>query len=211
VAASDGNLYATSSGGGANHTGQIYQVTLSGQAQLVASFPPKNQGLAQPGTLMEAADGNLYGTTSSWEIFKYDLTTKALTNIYQLATSGSQGACPCQMVQGTDGKLYAAAVGGGAYPGIGVVFSLDIGLPKPLPLVTGLYPPSGPAGQQVILWGNYLLGATAVTFNGVPATTFLVTSTRSIKATVPAGATTGPVLVTTPNGTSTNTQTFTVN
>jgi hypothetical protein len=62
----------------------------------------------------------------------------------------------------------------------------------------------------VILWGNYLLGASAVSFNGTPATTFKSTSVQSVAATVPADATSGPVTVTTANGSFTTTQGFTV-
>jgi hypothetical protein len=109
-----------------------------------------------------------------------------------------------------DGKHYGVTPVGGNYPGIGAVFSLEIGLPKPEPVVSGLYPASGPVGNKVTLWGNYLLGATSVTFNGVWASSVAVTSVRSVVATVPAGATTGPVSVTTANGTFTTSQNFTV-
>jgi hypothetical protein len=60
------------------------------------------------------------------------------------------------------------------------------------------------------LWGNYLLGATSVSFDGVPAQYIGVTSIQSVWATVPAGAATGPVTVTTPIGSFTTTTNFTV-
>ncbi len=49
-----------------------------------------------------------------------------------------------------------------------------------------------------------------MTFNGVSATTFNVVSSTKITAVVPAGATTGPVKVTTPAGPVTSTTNFTV-
>jgi uncharacterized protein (TIGR03437 family) len=55
-------------------------------------------------------------------------------------------------------------------------------------------------GQSVIILGNGLTGSTRVTFNGTAAA-FTVESDTYIKATVPAGATTGVVSVVTPSGT----------
>jgi len=69
---------------------------------------------------------------------------------------------------------------------------------------------AGDVGQQVLLWGSNLLGATAVNFNGTAATTFKVASVQGVYADVPNGATTGPITVTTPNGSSTTSQSFTV-
>jgi hypothetical protein len=98
-----------------------------------------------------------------------------------------------------------------ALPGTGAVLSLEIGLPKPEPVVSVLHPVSWPVGKKVTLWGNYLLEATSVTLNGLPATSVAVTSVRSVVATVPAGATTGPVSInTTAIGPFSTTQRFTV-
>lgn len=59
--------------------------------------------------------------------------------------------------------------------------------------------------------GNFykLTGATSVTFNGTAAT-FTVVSSSEITATVPAGATTGEVKVTTPSRTLTSNVNFRV-
>jgi hypothetical protein len=69
----------------------------------------------------------------------------------------------------------------------------------PAPMLTGVAPSSAAVGDLVTLSGMALRFATFVKFNGVPAT-FTVVSDTSITATVPNGATTGRISVTTPGG-----------
>jgi uncharacterized protein (TIGR03437 family) len=57
-------------------------------------------------------------------------------------------------------------------------------------------PASGKVGASVMILGSNLTGTTAVSFNGTEAA-FDVVSATEITATVPAGATTGEVEVTT--------------
>ncbi|WP_406407831.1 IPT/TIG domain-containing protein [Streptomyces halstedii] len=74
-----------------------------------------------------------------------------------------------------------------------------------VPQVTGVTPANGPTagGTSVVLTGTGFTGATAVTFAGVPATSFLVNSATQISAVTPAGTTGAAVVtVTTPGGTS---------
>jgi hypothetical protein len=77
------------------------------------------------------------------------------------------------------------------------------------PTIAGFSPSSGPVGASVTVTGTAFTGATAVTFNGVSAS-FTVDSATQVTATVPAGATTGPIGVTTPGGTATSVSSFTV-
>ncbi|MFN8010977.1 MAG: putative Ig domain-containing protein [Holophagaceae bacterium] len=67
--------------------------------------------------------------------------------------------------------------------------------------ITLLGPSSGKVGTSVLITGTGFLGASAVTFNGVPAT-FVTVGSNMISATVPAGATTGKVTVVSPTGTA---------
>ncbi|MEU9061000.1 IPT/TIG domain-containing protein [Streptomyces sp. NPDC048430] len=74
-----------------------------------------------------------------------------------------------------------------------------------VPVVTGVAPSSGPTagGTSVTLTGTGFTGATAVTFAGIPATSFMVNSATQITAVAPAGSAGAAVVnVTTPGGTS---------
>jgi len=82
--------------------------------------------------------------------------------------------------------------------------------PPPTPTISSFAPTSGAVGTTVSIVGTGFTGAGKVTFNGVMATTFSVASDTAISATVPSGATTGPIAVTTSGGTGTSTVAFTV-
>lgn len=86
---------------------------------------------------------------------------------------------------------------------------IGCGNPCP-PTITSFTPTSGTVGTSVVITGTQLTGATAVTFGGVSATTINVNSRTQITTTVPGGALTGPIVVTTPGGTGTSTTNFTV-
>jgi len=89
-------------------------------------------------------------------------------------------------------------------------YSVWLAAPDSAPTVTGFTPTSGPVGTSVILAGSGFGGATAVAFNGTVAATFSVDSGTQITATVPAGATSGTIAVTTPGGTVTSAASFSV-
>jgi hypothetical protein len=77
-----------------------------------------------------------------------------------------------------------------------------------VPVINAFSPSSGPPGTQVIITGANFTGATAVTFNGTAAS-LAVNSSTQITATVPSGATTGPITVTTSDGPATSASNFT--
>jgi len=79
------------------------------------------------------------------------------------------------------------------------------------PSITGFYPASGSVGTTVTITGNYFdntaPGNTVVRFNGVQATISSITNSQIITS-VPAGATTGSITVTTEGGTATSSIAF---
>jgi hypothetical protein len=76
--------------------------------------------------------------------------------------------------------------------------------------ITSFTPTSGPVGTSVVITGTNFCGATQVRFNATTAPTYTVNSATQITAIVPAGATTGPVHVTTGVGTADSATNFTV-
>jgi len=79
----------------------------------------------------------------------------------------------------------------------------------PAPTITSFSPTSGRTGTAVTITGTAFTGATAVRFGGVRAS-FVFNSATQITATVPVGAVTGKISVTTPGGTGTSAMNFTV-
>ncbi len=78
-----------------------------------------------------------------------------------------------------------------------------------VPTITSFSPASGNVGTVVAITGTNLLGVSAVKFNGTTAT-FTTSTATSVSATVPTGATTGKITVTTPGGTATSLTDYTV-
>jgi hypothetical protein len=75
------------------------------------------------------------------------------------------------------------------------------------PKIKSFTPASGAVGTVVTINGTTFSGAISVQFNGVPARKFKVKSNTVIIATVPVGATTGPIKVTTTSGSGNSTAT----
>jgi subtilisin-like proprotein convertase family protein len=104
-------------------------------------------------------------------------------------------------------RLYVYDDLGGDTGSISTGWSVDI---SNAPTVSSFAPTSGAPGTSVVITGTNFIGATAVRFGGVAATTFTENSTTQITATVPIGAITGPISVTTATGTGTSAASFTV-
>lgn len=188
IAAADGYLYGTTAGGGAYDLGTVFKITPQGAFTSLFSFDD-TPGAIPWASLVEANDGKFYGTTY------YNIAGGSST-IFQIASDGAlttlhnfirlEAHTLIGLVQGTDGAFYGSNA---------AIFRLSMGLP---PIVKTV-PLMGPVGTQVIILGTNLTGATSVDFNGIP-TDFTVVSATEITASVPAGASTGKVQVTTPGG-----------
>ena len=155
--------------------------------------------------MVQATDGNFYGATfvgGLWGVGTiYRLSPTGDFSVLHTFDQAMGGSNPLAIVQHTNGILYGTTTGGGAY-GWGVFFSLDIGAPPFVRLVTTF----GKAGRTTIgILGQGFTGTTDVSFNGIPAT-FTFSSDTYLEATLPVGATTGFVTVTTPTGTLTSNQ-----
>ena len=90
------------------------------------------------------------------------------------------------------------------------VVSVRFNRPLPAPTIGTLAPSSGPVGSPVLLTGTNLIGTRTLTLNGLAVPGFVVNSPTELLFTVPAGATTGPLAVTTPAGTATSATPFVV-
>src|SRR6185503_16435218 len=62
--ASDGNLYGTTGADGTNGAGTVFRLTTAGQLTILHSFTGGSDRGNPIGGVIQATDGNLYGTTS---------------------------------------------------------------------------------------------------------------------------------------------------
>jgi uncharacterized repeat protein (TIGR03803 family) len=225
VQAASGNFYGTTPLGGANAKGVVFEITPAGKLTVLYNFCTQAScadGSGPVAGLTLATNGNFYGTTLSGGVTTectfssgcgtlFEITPAGnLTTLYSFCSevSCADGELPyATLLQATNGSLYGTTQQGGSVGSgsSGTVFSLSAGMPPFVETLTT----SGVVGAKVTILGNSLTGATSVTFNGTPAT-FTVVSATEITTTVPAGATTGSVTVTTPKSTLTSNVRFKV-
>jgi uncharacterized repeat protein (TIGR03803 family) len=139
VQASNGKLYGNTNRGGTLGWGTIFEVDLAGNFRVVYNLNnPNIKGGGPTTTLIQASDGNLWGTAGSPFATLYALSfagTLVQTTPLPCATSDS-GDVTGPLIQGTDGKLYGAGMPGtcttAAGTNNGTIFSVNAGLP-PVP------------------------------------------------------------------------------
>jgi uncharacterized repeat protein (TIGR03803 family) len=142
VLSGDGNFYGVTSTGGSGATdcdggcGTVFKITTAGVLTTLHVFcsqsgcPDGNY----PGTgLVQATDGNFYGTTINGGILAgtvFKITpTGVLTTLYDFCgqTSCPDGAVPeSTLVQGRDGNLYGTSTGGGIHGDGGTIFNITL-------------------------------------------------------------------------------------
>ena len=125
--ASDGNFYGTTFEGGANGAGTVFKITSGGTFTLLHSFVFNQSEGSQPAAgLIQATDGNLYGTTSNGgtrgfgTIFRIT-TAGTLTTLYSFQGMNDGGNPYGGVVQAPDGSFYGTTSAFGA-SGNGTVF-----------------------------------------------------------------------------------------
>jgi len=221
--ASDGALYGMAGYGGAHGYGTVFRITRQGKFETLHSFT-RSDGETPVAGLIQGTDGNLYGTTA-YGGKNYDFKNHILGGtLFQISPAGKYtvvynfcGETNCTdgevpesgLFQSTNGIIYGTTFFGGSssncYSGCGTVFSLNVGAGPFVSFVRD----AGRPGQTGGILGQGFTGTTDVSLNGTPAS-FTVVSDTYIKATIPQGATSGYVTVTTPTGVLTSNVPFTV-
>jgi uncharacterized repeat protein (TIGR03803 family) len=215
VQGSDGSFYGTALGGGTIGNGVIFKITSTGRLTVLHNVNAATDGDVTYGALVQATDGNFYGTASSdtttgyGTIFKISpISPYTYTVLYNFDyTTG--GVPYAGLVQHTNGILYGDTNIGGTGTlwcnSCGTFYSLNIGAG---PFVS-LSSASGRIGKSIEILGQGFTGTTGVSFNGTAAT-FHISSNTYLTAAVPTGASTGFVSVVTPGGTLKSNKTFRV-
>jgi uncharacterized repeat protein (TIGR03803 family) len=144
--ASDGNFYGTTHTGGTANLGTLFRMTPSGIVSILHSFQgaAASDGANPQAGLVEASDGNFYGTTQSGgtpssetqdfpagqgTIFK--ITPLGVENLLHSFSDGSvpnDGEFPYDvLIQASDGNLYGTTESGGiTVGGPGIAFQITL-------------------------------------------------------------------------------------
>jgi uncharacterized repeat protein (TIGR03803 family) len=179
----DGNFYGTTTTGGQNTCGTVFKITAAGAITPLFSFP-KVPFCDEPfGTMIQATDGNFYGTTRGGGAHGFGMVYKIIPTspaqfivLYSFkgscgATCGGpfDGQAPnAGLIQGTDGNFYGTTESGGKNSS-GTVFKIT------------------PAGTETVL---HSFGGTAFTGTFLDAPLIQATDGKLYGTTVRGGNTT---------------------
>jgi uncharacterized repeat protein (TIGR03803 family) len=235
----DGNFYGTTSVGGKNNYGAIFQITPAGKLTILYNFCSATgcvDGIYPKTPIVQHTNGRFYGSTSGNSLggsvfYRLDMRLKPFARLVNW--SGAVGATAEILGQGFTGTT-KVSFNGTNTTAFTVVSDTYLTVPVPAgattgfvtvttpggslksnhkflvePVIVSFSPTSGKVGDPVTINGTSFTGATKVTFGGVKAT-FTVVNDSQITTTVPVGAKTGKIQVTTPGGTATSATDFTV-
>jgi uncharacterized repeat protein (TIGR03803 family) len=138
IQAIDGDFYGTTLEGGAGNVGTIFKITPSGALTTLYSFCSQSNctdGGNPTGTLVQAADGEFYGTTGRYgdnhagTVFKFNSINGTLTTLHSFNVT--DGQYPNGLVRASDGTFYGTTQQGGiacneVIDGCGTVFRVTL-------------------------------------------------------------------------------------
>ena len=170
--------------------------------------------------LLKSVDGLFGGNTGTNSIFKQifdlfkdetgvDIVDQAVsgTTLLTVQDEGVTKTTATSTINFVGDGVVATASGNNVTVTIGAsTGTTGTGTVVTTPVITSINPPSGPTagGTEVTLLGQKFTGATALTFDNIPATSFEVISDTAMIAVTPAHAAgTVPVELTTAEGTGT--------
>jgi uncharacterized repeat protein (TIGR03803 family) len=224
VLGADGKFYGVAEIGGQGDQGTFFSVTPEGQFTTLYKFCHQlncTDGSNPSGTLIQATDGNFYGVTSQGGNtadcqnlgcgVAFKMTPSGTETVLHTFVGTDGGDPSAGLTQATTGDFFGTTFTRGTIDqrcwsqGCGTLFKMSTGLGPFVSLVRN----PAKVGQLFGILGQGLTGTTSVSLNGTAAK-FKVKSNTVVTATVPAGATTGFVTVTTPNGTLTSNLPFNV-
>jgi uncharacterized repeat protein (TIGR03803 family) len=196
IQGSDGDFYGTTTGGGSNNEGTVFQITPQGTLTTIYQIPNSLAvGQITQVPLFQGSDSNFYGISDIGGTGGHGLVFRVtsqgtFTAIYNFCTNGV-GLCvdgnePLASLIQVGGNLYGTARSGGANSG-GIVFSMPLdGLPDnslvPFFSFCSSCLPEGNDPTAPLVFGsdNNFYGTTSEGGTGSAGTVFQLTSAGTL-------------------------------
>ena len=237
VQGSDNFLYGVTSAGGASGHGTFFKLNTTGTTySVIHDFDGKTSGGAPLSAPTIHTNGIIYGWASVGPaegcFYSMNVGLKPFASLvvlnagkvgtkvgilgqgFSTATSVKFGNGPGTFTVVSDTYMTAAPAAGATTGKVTIVESggnlVSAQKFKVIPSIKTFSPTSGTVGTPVVITGMSLSQTTAVKFGTVTAS-FTVNSNTQVTATVPAGAVTAKISITTPGGTAVSATNFTVN
>ena len=176
VQAGDGNFYGTTYWGGSNNTGTVFKLASDGTVTTLWSFGSGSDGQLPKGGLVQASDGNFYGTTGSGGTTGYGtlfrMTPGGVETVLWNFGNGTDGFAPQgALVMGSDGNLYGTTSLGGTNAS-GTIFRITL------------------TGVETVVW-NFGSAVAGTVDGGLPAPRLIIGSDGNFYGTTEGGGTNG--------------------